>query len=93
MEVKVVEKAGTAGMGTEKSGVAFGINRSSGSIVIELRLHHETVTALKDVHVGFELLNGIGLEQAKKIVETLNENVIGLLVTPKSDSKTQVASV
>jgi hypothetical protein len=93
MEAKQVEKPATAAAGTEKSGVAFSINRSGGPIVIELRLHHETISALKSVHIGFELLNGIGLEQAKKIVEALNENVIGLLVTAKSDSKTQVASV
>jgi hypothetical protein len=93
METKQVENRETAPNSTEKSGVAFSINRSGGPIVIELRLHHETISALKGVHIGFELLNGIGLEQAKKIVEALNENVIGLLVTSKSDSKTQVASV
>jgi hypothetical protein len=93
METKRVEKAGAATISTEKSGVAFSVNRSAGPVVIELRLHHETISALKGVHIGFELLNGIGFEQAKKIVEALNENVIGLLVTSKSDSKTHVASV
>ncbi len=93
METKQVENREIVPNSTEKSGVAFSINRSGGPIVIELRLHHETISALRGVHIGFELLNGIGLEQAKKIVEALNENVIGLLVTSKSDSKTQVASV
>jgi hypothetical protein len=93
METKQVENREIAPIGTEKSGVAFNINRSGGPIVIELCLHHETISALKGVHIGFELLNGIGLEQAKRIVEALNENVIGLLVTPKSDSKKQGASV
>jgi hypothetical protein len=93
METKEAGKAGATTVATEKSGVAFNINRSGGPIVIELRLHHETISTLKGVHIGFELLNGIGLEQAKKLVEALNENVIGLLVTSKSESKTQVASV
>jgi hypothetical protein len=93
METKQVENAGAIATSTEKSGVAFSVNRSGGPVVIEFRLHHETISALKGVHIGFELLNGIGPEQAKKIVETLNENVIGLLVTSKSDGKTRVASV
>jgi hypothetical protein len=33
------------------------------------------------------LLNGITVEQAKKILDVLNENVIGVLVTAVSDDK------
>ena len=47
---------------------------------------------LRGVQVRFELLNGITLEQAKKILDVLNENVIGVLVTTASDEKTEVAS-
>jgi hypothetical protein len=72
----------------ERAGVGFGIGRQGGSIVIEVRLHHDTISALRGVQVGFELLNGITLEQAKKILDVLNENVIGVLVAAASDDKT-----
>jgi hypothetical protein len=76
----------------ERAGIGFGIGRQAGSIIIEVRPHHDTISALRGVQVGFELLNGITLEQAKKILDVLNENVIGVLVTPVSDDKTQAAS-
>jgi hypothetical protein len=76
----------------ERAGIGFGIGRQAGSIIIEVRPHHDTISALRGVQVGFELLNGITLEQGKKILDVLNENVIGVLVTPVSDDKTQAAS-
>ena len=75
---------------TEKAGVGFGIGQQCGPIVIEVRPHHDTISALKGVRIGFELLNGIRIEQARKILEALNENVVGVTVT--SDNKTQAAS-
>ena len=49
--------------------------------------------ALKVMYsVGFGLLNGITTEQAQKILNVLNENVIGVLVTTASDDKTEAAS-
>ena len=72
----------------ERAGVGFGIGRQGGSIVVDVRPHHDTISALRGVQVGFELLNGITLERAKKIVDVLNENVIGVSVTTASDEKT-----
>ena len=51
---------------------------------IEARLHHDTISALRGVQVGFELLNGITLEQGRKILGVLNENVVGVVVTRRS---------
>ena len=76
----------------EKAGVGFGIGRQGGSIVVEVRPHHDTISALRGVQVGFELLNGITLERAKKILDVLNENVIGVLATTASDGKTEAAA-
>jgi hypothetical protein len=76
----------------ERAGIGFGIARQAGSIIIEVRPYHDTISALRSVQVGFELLNGITLEQAKKILNVLNENVIGVLVTTSSDDKTQAAA-
>jgi len=60
--------------------------------MVEVRPHHDTISALRGVQVGFELLNGITLEQAKKVVDVLNENVIGVLVTTASDDKADAAA-
>jgi len=76
----------------ERAGVCFGVGRPGGPVTIEVRLNHDTISALRGVQVGFELLNGTTPEQAKKILDVLNENVIGVLVTSASASKTQAAS-
>ncbi len=77
---------------TEREGVGFGIGRQGGSIVIEVRPHHNIIPALRGIQVGFELLNGITPEQAKKIVDVLNENIIGVQITSASDGKTVAAA-
>ena len=64
-------------------------------MIVEVRPHHDTIFALRGVQVGFELLNGITLEQAKRIADVLNENVIGVSVTTadeKTDDKSKAAS-
>jgi len=76
----------------ERASVGFGIGRQGGRIIVEVRPHHDTISALRGVQVGFELLNGITLEQAKKVVDVLNENVIGVLVTTASDDKAEAAA-
>ena len=77
---------------TERAGVGFGIGRQGGSTVLEVRPHHDTIPVLRGLQVGFELLNGITPEQAKKIVDMLNENIIGVLITSASDGKTVAAA-
>lgn len=77
---------------TERAGVGFGMVRQGGSTVIEVRLHHDIIPALRGVQVSFELLNGISPEQAKRILEVLNENVIGVLVTSASEDKAAAAT-
>ncbi len=92
METTKIDKADTANLTIEKAGVGFSIGRPGGPIVIDFRLHHDTISALKGVQVGFELLNGISVEQAKRIVDVLNENVLGILATSTADNKAQAAS-
>jgi hypothetical protein len=41
------------------------------------------VSGLKALSVGFELLSGTTLEQAKTLVDTMNERIVGVIVTPK----------
>jgi hypothetical protein len=81
----------------EKASVSFVTGRQGGGMVIEVRPNHDTISALRGVQVSLELLNGFTQEQARKILDVLNENVIGLVVTTvsetKDDEKTQAASV
>ncbi|HLM80225.1 MAG TPA: hypothetical protein VK302_06290 [Terriglobales bacterium] len=77
----------------ERAGISFDIGRHGRSIVIEVRPHHDTISALRGVQFGFELLNGITVQQAKKILDVLNENVIGAFVITASDDKQQAASL
>ena len=77
----------------EKSGISFAINRQVLPFVIEVRPHHDTIAAFKGAQVVFELLNGITLDRAQKILEVLNENVVGVVVTTASNDKAGAASV
>lgn len=77
---------------TERAGVGFSTARQGGSAVIEVRPHHDIIPALKGVQLSFELLNGITDLQARKLVELLNENVIGVLITTGSEEKTAGAA-
>jgi hypothetical protein len=76
----------------QKAGVSFAIGKQSSPIVIEVRPNHDTISSLKGVRLGFELLNGITPVQAKKIVDTLNENLVGLVAVTAPDDKAEAAS-
>ncbi len=76
----------------EKAGVSFGIGGQGGPITIEVRPNHNTIAALRGIQVSFELLNGITLAQAKKLLDALNETVIGLLATTALEDKAEAAA-
>jgi hypothetical protein len=50
-----------------------------------VELFHGTISLLKNATLSFNLLGGISLEQAKKITDSLNENVLDMSVTMSSD--------
>jgi hypothetical protein len=77
----------------EKAGISFAIRRQAGPIVIELRPHHDTIAAFKGVEVTFEMLNGMTADRARKILDVLNENLVGAVVTTVSNDKSEAASV
>jgi hypothetical protein len=49
--------------------------------VVVVQLLHETIPALKNAVVGFDLLGGIRIEQARQLVDLLNEYVLDVFVT------------
>jgi|KBSMisStaDraftv2_1062788.scaffolds.fasta_scaffold133970_1 hypothetical protein len=67
----------------ERSGSRFVARTDEDKTVIELELFHDTVPALKPLSVGFELLSGTTLTQAKTLVDAMNERIVGIIVAPK----------
>ena len=72
---------------TQRSGVGFAVSRQAGPTAIEIRLHHDTIPALKGAQIDFELLNGLTPDQARKIVDVLSENVVSVRITTAADEK------
>jgi hypothetical protein len=68
---------------TERSGSRFVARTDDGKTVIHLELFHGTVSGLKTLSVGFARLSGTTLEQAKALVDTMNESIVGVIVAPK----------
>lgn len=68
---------------TERSGSRFVAKTDEGKPVIQLELFHDTVSSLRSLSLGLELLSGTTLEQARTLVDAMNERIIGVIVTPK----------
>ena len=71
-------------MNPERGGCRFVVAKTDeGKPIVQLELFHETVPRLKGFQVGFEVLSGTTLEQARTLVEALNERIVGVIVTPR----------
>ena len=68
---------------TERSGSRFLVKSDEGKPVLHLDLFHDTVAAPKSLSLGFELLSGTMLEQARALVDAMNERIVGVIVMPK----------
>ena len=68
---------------TERSGSRFVAKTDEGKPVIQLELFHDTVSSLRPLSIGLELLSGTTLQQARTLVDAMNERIIGVIVTPK----------
>ena len=67
---------------TARSNCRFNVEKSSdGQLVLIVQVMHETIPALRNSVVGFDLLRGIRADQAKKLVDALNEYVLDVFVT------------
>jgi len=56
------------------------VQGADGKFVIRMEMFHQTVPQLKDVTVDFELLNGTTVDQARKLAESMNDRITGVLV-------------
>ena len=71
---------------TERSGGRFVAKADDGTPVIQLELFHDTVPGLKAISIAFELLRGTTVQEAKALVEAMNERIVGVIVTAKDNS-------
>ena len=68
----------------ERSGCRFAVAKTDeGKPVIQLELFHDTVSHLRSLTLGFEVLGGVTPEQAKALANAMNERIVGVIVTPK----------
>jgi len=67
---------------TECSACRFTAEQSpGGKPFLAVQLYHDTIPMLKEVALGFNLLGGMRIEEARKLAEMLNEHVLDVFVT------------
>ncbi len=70
-------------MRIERSGCRFAVRVTDSVPAIDLELFHD-VPSIETISVSFELLSGVSVEQAKMLVNAMNEKIVGVAVIPKS---------
>jgi hypothetical protein len=56
------------------------VQGADGKFVVRMEMFHKTVSLLADATVDLELLNGTTQDQARKLAESMNDRITGLLV-------------
>jgi len=65
----------------QRSNCQFVVQQTpEGNVVLLIQLLHQTIPPLNNSVVGFDLLGGTRVEQAKKVADLLNEYVLGVFV-------------
>ena len=65
----------------QRSNCRFAVQQApEGNVVLLMQLLHQTIPSLNNSVVGFDLLGGTRMEQAKKVADLLNEYVLGVFV-------------
>ena len=68
----------------ERGSCRFNLRKTSGGKpVIEMEMFHNTVPHLAAVTLSFEVLSGITIEQTRDLIEKMNDQIVGVAVTPK----------
>src|ERR1035437_5893884 len=67
---------------TDRSACRFTVQQAKdGKPFIAVQLYRDTIPVLREVSFGFDLLRGTQVEDAKKLAEMLNEQVLEMFVT------------
>ena len=68
----------------EHGSCRFNLRKTSeGKPLIEREMFHNTVPHLAAVRISFEVLSGITIEQTRDLIEKMNDQIVGVVVTPK----------
>jgi hypothetical protein len=67
---------------TERGSCRFKATQDAdGKSIIRMEMFHQTVPSLAGMTLEFELLTGTTPDQARKLAESVNDRVIGVLIT------------
>ena len=70
---------------TERSNCRFTVQKTpDGKPLLVVQLYQDTIPALKNSTLGFDLLGGLRPEAAQKLADMLNEHVLDTFVTVKT---------
>ena len=65
-----------------RSGCSFSADKTAdGKAQIRLKLFHDTIPALAGSSIEFELLTGTTVEQARRLVEGMNERILSMIIS------------
>jgi len=65
----------------DRSNCRFSVERSAdGKNILVVSLYQDTIPALKNKTIGFDLLGGLPLAAAQKLADTMNEHVLDLFL-------------
>ena len=67
---------------TDRSACRFTVQQAKdGKPFLAVHLYRDTIPVLRELSFGFDLLRGTQVEDAKKLAEMLNEQVLDMFVT------------
>jgi len=72
---------------TERSNCRFSVQQAAdGRPVLVINLFQNTIPSLKNSAIGFDLLGGLPLATARKLADTMNENILDLFVSSEQSA-------
>ena len=81
---RLIKKLFNMTLKSERGGCRFVVAQTDeGKPVIKLELFHDTVPTLTSSIIGFEVPSGVTVEQARSLVNVMNEKIVGVVITQK----------
>ena len=78
-------------MPIERGSCRFNLRKTSeGKPVIEMEMFQNTVPHLAAVTLRFEVLSGITIEQTRDLIERMNDQIVGVVVTPSGFARVAI---
>lgn len=85
--VRLIRKPYKMTLRKERSACRFVVSRTDeNKPFVGVELFHDTIPSLKPLTLGFEVLSGTTPEQLQALSDTMNERLVGLVVTAKDST-------